>query len=446
MGGKSEEKKTFKDAINVLFNANIAVLLTLTTTIARELKFDNYRYTIFNEIGSATSTYTKFLVLAVWEEQHQHFEDDLIGVFSLHWISEDRTLFHVPPAHAWAFKAEQDGLRKRVSIRLNSSPGWFSSDDFNYLLNEKPFEEFLNQLFSEFEWLGFVSLEEKELPNGATESVILTTEDEKEALIAEMEKFHDDFVKYKELVLKKIRGPLTPEGEKALRNLSSALQRKYGELKTVIEAYGGSTDVLLEGGKIKFEAFTSAFSPSGFDPVALEGIMDTAIAAINIAIGKLHSLEPPTISKIKAPKESVFESGKPYDAYRAIMDIIKAATNTLIIVDPYVDSTLFIRFEKVQPAVQIKILTQHMISDFQLVAVTFKEQREKAQQGALEIRRSNKFHDRFIVADYKVFNIGASIKDAGNKMFAINEIEGADIRDKIREIITRYWDEAEVVL
>lgn len=87
-----------------------------------------------------------------------------------------------------------------------------------------------------------------------------------------------------------------------------------------------------------------------------------------------------------------------------------------------------------------------MKGDFQLAGQKFKEQREKSQQGAVEIRKSGKFHDRFIVADGKVFHIGASIKDAGEKACFMSEVEGADIKTTLKKAISAYWDEAEIVL
>jgi len=277
------------------------------------------------------------------------------------------------------------------------------------------------------------------------------SEVEKQQLIAELDQFHHGFVRYKTLVLAQKRViekiDYADVSENEFKTLSSELQRKYGRLKAVIEEYGGSTEVLLMGGHYKCEAFTSAFSYTPFSEGALIDVMDTAIAAINIAIGNLQSLTLPEIGQVQAgAQEALFPSGKPYDAYKAIMDILTRAKKKLIIVDTYVDSTLFTMLENVQPKVQIQILTWNMQGDFELVGQKFKEQREKAQQGTLEIRKSGKLHDRFIVSDEKIFHIGASIKDAGTKMCAMSEFEGSDIKTTLRETISGYWDEAEIVL
>lgn len=46
------------------------------------------------------------------------------------------------------------------------------------------------------------------------------------------------------------------------------------------------------------------------------------------------------------------------------------------------------------------------------------------QYGKLKINIADKFHDRFMILDNKVmYHVGASIKDAGKKVFAISVID-----------------------
>jgi len=50
----------------------------------------------------------------------------------------------------------------------------------------------------------------------------------------------------------------------------------------------------------------------------------------------------------------------------------------------------------------------------------------------LKVAKSDKFHDRFIIVDnQELYHCGASIKDLGNKCFAINKIVDNNIIDKI---------------
>ena len=148
----------------------------------------------------------------------------------------------------------------------------------------------------------------------------------------------------------------------------------------------------------------------------------------------------------EVPSEAVYPSDTPYSAYKYIKTVITQASKRLVVIDPYVDGSVIELLENVQHNVEIQVLTRNMKGDFKLAGKKFKEQREKAQQGKLEVRKSGKLHDRFIVADDKFFHLGASIKDAGTKMCAMSEFEGSEIKSKLTETISGYWSEAEIVL
>ncbi len=164
---------------------------------------------------------------------------------------------------------------------------------------------------------------------------------EKRRFLVQLANFHKGFVRYKELAmaekaLERKKAILPNEQRTELQTLNSKLPYKYGRLQAVIQEYGGPAEVLLEGGNYKCEAFTAAFSYTQFSPEALNVVMDTAIAAINIARGKLKEI----VVSGHLPQETVYPSGTPYTAYKDIKDILAKATRKLVIVDPYVDSTL----------------------------------------------------------------------------------------------------------
>ena len=57
---------------------------------------------------------------------------------------------------------------------------------------------------------------------------------------------------------------------------------------------------------------------------------------------------------------------------------------------------------------------------------------------------TNKFHDRFIIIDNKnLYHIGASLKDLGNKCFAISKIEDNEYIEKISNFI---WNNGKIML
>lgn len=136
------------------------------------------------------------------------------------------------------------------------------------------------------------------------------SEVEKQKLIIELQEFHVGLVKYKKLVLAqnrvlvKIDYPtLSGQEEEEFNALSLELQRKYGSLKEVIEKYGGPAIMPLQSGKTEWEAFTSVFNYTIFDPEAFIGVIDKAITTLNMAIGRLKAEKP--------AKTSIYELTSP---------------------------------------------------------------------------------------------------------------------------------------
>ena len=61
--------------------------------------------------------------------------------------------------------------------------------------------------------------------------------------------------------------------------------------------------------------------------------------------------------------------------------------------------------------------------------------------GQVEARLTNDYHDRFIVVDHvTVWHLGASIKDAGKRAFALTEFERSSIRNSVIADIEATWN------
>lgn len=76
--------------------------------------------------------------------------------------------------------------------------------------------------------------------------------------------------------------------------------------------------------------------------------------------------------------------------------------------------------------VEVKILTSNKSNILKLDVEKFNK-----EYPLLEISKTNKYHDRFIIIDDKeLYHLGASIKDLGNKCFGINKIEEKEIIEK----------------
>ena len=118
-------------------------------------------------------------------------------------------------------------------------------------------------------------------------------------------------------------------------------------------------------------------------------------------------------------KQKIFFDGQIYDAFSFIADLIGKAQGKLILIDNYVDvNTLNILCKK-NIGVDVLIATSGKGN------LTTKDiNKFNAQYPRLSVKTTTDFHDRFLIIDDKEgYFIGASIKDAGKKSFAITKIE-----------------------
>ena len=91
----------------------------------------------------------------------------------------------------------------------------------------------------------------------------------------------------------------------------------------------------------------------------------------------------------------------------------------LLIIDNYIDDTILEMLAKKNKDVKVVILTSNKSNISKLDIQKFNK-----EYPILELAKTDKFHDRFILIDNKeIYHIGASLKDLGKKCFAINKME-----------------------
>ena len=136
-----------------------------------------------------------------------------------------------------------------------------------------------------------------------------------------------------------------------------------------------------------------------------------------------------------------FPQGATHDAYVKIREILRIANSTVTIVDPYIDESIFQMLTSVQqPRLSVKLLTSKLPPDFALEAQKFTTQHSDI---SLEVRRTKEFHDRFIILDdSQCYHVGASIKDAGNKVFMISQVQDQKNVDALLQEHEQSWNAA----
>ena len=150
---------------------------------------------------------------------------------------------------------------------------------------------------------------------------------------------------------------------------------------------------------------------------------DAQIAAIHESLNKIND----NFVLDAELKNFVIYKGQKFEADKAYVEIYQKAKKSIYVVDDYVNiKTLHLLSQK-KPGVHVILFTENghgrkgfltasEVSDFD------------TEYPTLHIKPNPDCHDRFIVLDYgtaseKVFHCGASSKDAGKKVCAINAIE-----------------------
>ena len=118
-------------------------------------------------------------------------------------------------------------------------------------------------------------------------------------------------------------------------------------------------------------------------------------------------------------KQKIFFDGQIYDAFSMITSIIRKATSGIILIDGYVDVDTLNILAKKNTGVNVKIYTYASAALSNRDIANF-----NTQYPTLTVKKTQVFHDRFIILDGKtVYHVGASIKDAGKKCFGISLLE-----------------------
>ena len=119
--------------------------------------------------------------------------------------------------------------------------------------------------------------------------------------------------------------------------------------------------------------------------------------------------------------QKIFFDGQIYDAFSLLIELIQKAEQEIILIDGYVDVGTLNVLAKKQPGVAVTIYTFTKTKLTAQDVATF-----NAQYTKLEVKHTNIFHDRFLILDGKtVYHIGASLKDAGKKCFAVSLMKDA---------------------
>lgn len=121
----------------------------------------------------------------------------------------------------------------------------------------------------------------------------------------------------------------------------------------------------------------------------------------------------------KIRENGIFYDGQIFDAYVFVSELIKSAKLSIVLIDNYIDESIFTLFTKRTKGVTVIFYTnsisKHLLLD---------SQKYNAQYEAIEIKEFKQSHDRFLIIDNKdIYHFGASFKDLGKKWFAFSKFD-----------------------
>ena len=133
------------------------------------------------------------------------------------------------------------------------------------------------------------------------------------------------------------------------------------------------------------------------------------------------------------PIEGIFYDGQIFDAYAHIINLIKQAKQSIVLVDNYIDETTLTMLSKRSSNVSATIYTSQQSQNLRQLQLDI--QRHNQQYPPIAVNYCQRNHDRFLIIDDVVYVFGASLKDAGKKLFAyirMQETSPSDLLSNIR--------------
>lgn len=118
--------------------------------------------------------------------------------------------------------------------------------------------------------------------------------------------------------------------------------------------------------------------------------------------------------------EQVFPTGCVWDAWTYISDLVRSASQRIVLIDNFVDDRVLSMLTKRSDSVSATIYTRY---NEQFLTDLKKHNTQYPEIEFIQLPQRN--HDRFLIIDDKVYLLGASLKDMGAGICAVTEMATA---------------------
>lgn len=155
------KQKLFEESLEIVVNATPDVIYPIIKTVVSEFEpEEGIAYSSEIESKSSTENYKKLLIIALEVINNSIASADCVGIITLQSLSNNQTLFRIPPRSNWYFNNAPKILS---DLKIT---GHVTNDEFNLYWNESYFNKVLEKIVSEFYRLGFIDLKTKRDPLG----------------------------------------------------------------------------------------------------------------------------------------------------------------------------------------------------------------------------------------------------------------------------------------
>ncbi|HTN37534.1 MAG TPA: ORF6N domain-containing protein [Arachidicoccus sp.] len=125
------------------------------------------------------------------------------------------------------------------------------------------------------------------------------------------------------------------------------------------------------------------------------------------------------LEQSELPQKGIFFDGQVFDAYNFVSDLIRKAKHSLILIDNYLDDSVFTLLNKRKKGVNCVCYTKTISKNLKLDL-----EKHNQQYPAISLTELKTAHDRFLIIDDKeLYHIGASLKDLGKKWFGFSKMD-----------------------
>ena len=149
---------------------------------------------------------------------------------------------------------------------------------------------------------------------------------------------------------------------------------------------------------------------------------------------------------ISVEREGMFLPGRHFDAMQLAWKILSQAQSSIVIVDGYIDHKILELLKGKGESVRVSILTKPTLPG-EIAPLASAFNRQYGQAGALAIRTSTDFHDRFVIIDDSdLYHFGASLKDLGTRGSMFSRIEEPAVTDMLRRQFAEAWEHGKIIV